>query len=470
MNALRKTILTAMLVIGAAALSAAGQSETVTNQELDAEIQADVTRALERNSRVDQDDITVVAEEGVVTLMGDVASLREEEAAIRTARTVLGVTDVIEQLNVVASGESPAETFVEVDVRSALETSADVDASGIVVDVQGSEVTLLGSVGSLYARERAEEIVLSLVGVEEVTNELSVVPTEERENSAIAADVEQALARNAIVDETDVSVVVSDGVVVLSGTVDSAAERKEARTAALLTPGVVELEDQLELVQIAGDITPSDIREVVIEQLEWDVRVDASDIDVVVEGPRVTLSGTVESARAKQVAVESAESVRGVTVVRDQLQVELVDEIGSRTNVTRAVRNNLRFNTGIEIEDLEVTRTDGVVTISGTVEEAWQRQEAERIAANTRGVAEVINGIVVLPETTRTDTTIEADIKEAIRESSFVDPDGISVDVTDSVVTLTGEVETWFEKETTVDFALQTEGVTVVEDELRVRE
>jgi osmotically-inducible protein OsmY len=460
MNALRKTILTAMLVIGAAALSAAGQSETVTNQELDAEIQADVTRALERNSRVDQDDITVVVEEGVVTLMGDVASLREEEAAIRTARTVLGVTDVIEQLNVVASGESPAETFVEVDVRSALETSADVDASGIVVDVQGSELTLLGSVRSLYARERAEEIVLSLVGVEEVTNELSVVPTE----------VEQALARNAIVDETDVSVVVSDGVVVLSGTVDSAAERKEARTAALLTPGVVELEDQLELVQIAGDITPSDIREVVIEQLEWDVRVDASDIDVVVEGPRVTLSGTVESARAKQVAVESAESVRGVTVVRDQLQVELVDEIGSRTNVTRAVRNNLRFNTGIEIEDLEVTRTDGVVTISGTVEEAWQRQEAERIAANTRGVAEVINGIVVLPETTRTDTTIEADIKEAIRESSFVDPDGISVDVTDSVVTLTGEVETWFEKETTVDFALQTEGVTVVEDELRVRE
>jgi len=458
-----------LLLLGCAAgVIAAGQGESVPNDELDAEIQADVTRALERTNRVDQDAITVLAEDGAVTLMGDVASLREKAAAIETARGVLGVTEVIAQLEVTAGLDSPEESFIEVDVRSALETSADVDASGIVVDVEGSEVTLLGSVDSLYARERAEELTSSLVGVEQVTNELSVEPVETREDAEIARDVEQALARNAVVDESDISVVVSGGVVELVGAVDSAAERKQARTAALLTPGVVELEARLDLVEIAGEITPSDIRQVVIEQLEWDVRVDASDIDVAVEGTRVTLNGTVESARAKQVAVESAESVRGVTVVRDQLQIELVDGIGSRPNVTRAVRNNLQLNAGIEIEDLEVTRTDGVITIAGTVEEAWQRKEAGRIAANTRGVTEVINGIIVLPETTRTDSTIKAEIEEAIRESSLVDSDGITIEVEDGVVTLTGEVATWLEKETIVDFALQTEGVTVVDDGVRV--
>ena len=63
------------------------------------------------------------------------------------------------------------------------------------------------------------------------------------------------------------------------------------------------------------------IREEVCERLTMDHDVDASDIEVLVEGAVVTLNGSVEDRRAKRLAEDISDSVGGVRDVRNNLRV-----------------------------------------------------------------------------------------------------------------------------------------------------
>jgi osmotically-inducible protein OsmY len=247
-------------------------------------------------------------------------------------------------------------------------------------------------------------------------------------------------------------------------------EEQEALDAAQFTAGVTAVVDQLEISDTAfADVATRTIRRQVREQLEWDVRVDASNISISVDDGIVTLSGTVTSAAAESAALASAWSVAGVRDVVDRLDVVADDQPGVDTGIARIVENSIQLDPDIEVEDLEVTQENGVVTLFGSVDEAWMSREAELIAENTIGVQAVENNLVVVPPEERTDVEVRLDVVSSLQADVRVDATDIEVIVDDGVVTLTGTVTSWDAWEQAYAIALQTEGVVDVQaDDLTV--
>ncbi|MFW5688249.1 MAG: BON domain-containing protein, partial [Spirochaetota bacterium] len=216
-----------------------------------------------------------------------------------------------------------------------------------------------------------------------------------------------------------------------------------------------------------GDATTRSIREQVREQLEWDVRVDASNVSVSVSDGIVTLSGTVESAAAESAAIAGAWSVAGVRDVLDRLDVATrVDE--PSTGLARIVENSIRVDPDVVVWSLDVVSDDSVVELYGSVEEAWMAREAATIAENTIGVQAVENNLVVVPPEDRTDVEIRLDIVSSLQSDMRVDASDVDVTVNDGVVTLEGTVASWNAWENAYAIALQTEGVVRVDARLSV--
>jgi len=119
------------------------------------------------------------------------------------------------------------------------------------------------------------------------------------------------------VRQTEIGVIVKDGVVTLTGTVGSYAEKLAAKEAAHRVPGVLDVANEIE-VHVLGDATSTDadIAEAVRHALDWDVLVPAEQIHSTVTHGWVTLEGNVENYRHRldaERAVNHLMGVRGVT-------------------------------------------------------------------------------------------------------------------------------------------------------------
>jgi osmotically-inducible protein OsmY len=141
-----------------------------------------VMRALSDNRRVHPDEIAVQAIDGTVILRGTVGSLVQQVEAARTARRVLGVQSVDDQLRVRPMPDGPADADTRAAVLSALIDDDELHAADIDVDAKDGAVTLSGLVELPRARDRAERIALGVAGVTSVCNRLKVlvpVPAEQ---------------------------------------------------------------------------------------------------------------------------------------------------------------------------------------------------------------------------------------------------------------------------------------------------
>jgi osmotically-inducible protein OsmY len=140
-----------------------------------------VMQALAENRRVHPDEIAVQALDGTVILRGTVGSLVQQVEAARTARHVLGVQSVEDQLRVRPMGpDGRADADTRAAVLSALIDDDELHAADIDVEVEDGDVTLSGLVELSRARERAERVALGVAGVTSVHNRLKVlVPASE---------------------------------------------------------------------------------------------------------------------------------------------------------------------------------------------------------------------------------------------------------------------------------------------------
>jgi osmotically-inducible protein OsmY len=141
-----------------------------------------VTHALAENRRVHADEIAVQAIDGTVILRGTVGSLVQQVEAARTARHVLGVQGVEDQLRVRPMPNGRADADTQAVVLVALIDDDELHAADIDVEAKDGTVTLSGLVELPRARDRAERIALGVAGVAHVRNRLKVlvpVPAEE---------------------------------------------------------------------------------------------------------------------------------------------------------------------------------------------------------------------------------------------------------------------------------------------------
>ena len=203
----------------------------------------------------------------------------------------------------------------------------------------------------------------------------------------------------------------------------------------------------------------------VTNELLWDPKVDNADIVVTAVDGYVTLSGTVTSMREKREAKKDAEHVLGVIAVDNQLQVQLDSmptDAELRDDVKQALLLDLLVPTTVDAEVL-----DGVVTLTGTADWQYQRDEAELVASNIVGTIDVFDDIALTG--LRPDAyDVQKSIKDAFKRNAALDSDGLTVITSNGTVTLDGTVSSWAEHDEALDAAWSAPGVTSVEDNIAV--
>lgn len=213
----------------------------------DAEIQQAVLRELRWDPRIEETDVGVEVDAGVVTLTGTVSSYARRMAAQEAAHRVEGVHDVANDIHVRPPG-STQRTDAEIahEVRRALESHVLVPEERIHCTVTDGWVTLEGEVEYWHQREEAERSIRNLAGMRGLTSKIRVVPPA-ADAVEVREAIEEALERRAERAARHVKIVVHDGMVTLAGPVRSWAEKQAILGAARFTHGVRAVEDHLRI-------------------------------------------------------------------------------------------------------------------------------------------------------------------------------------------------------------------------------
>ena len=230
----------------------------------DEQIEQNVEQALAADKRLAGSDIDVASvNKGVVLLEGSADSMSDHLVALNVAGKVAGVRRVESQVKaedrlgdagsdgvgakasaaVADAGSTASDMWITSAAKMRLLADGDTPALDVNVDTRDGVVTLFGIVPSESAKKAAEANARKVSGVKDVRNELQVVADAKRDavdakDDDIERGVEQALAKSERVDEDGIDVSVKDGIVRLTGSVDSESDRLAAGFAARSTPGV----------------------------------------------------------------------------------------------------------------------------------------------------------------------------------------------------------------------------------------
>jgi osmotically-inducible protein OsmY len=320
----------------------------------DKEIARDVQARLRWDALVDIDGIEVHVGAGTVTLTGAVSSAAEKrrvmsDAWAAGARAVDADALQVQWWRAQRLHRQAPPNPSQAEVAAAIEASAQldprVDAADIRVEVDGSTVTLTGTVPSLRARRAAVQLARDTVGVVEVVDELRVVPATVADRR-LRGDVGFALTINPITHAAGIDVKVDGGRVVLRGRVETFALAAEAVDVAGRVRGVAEVVDALEVADPSRAFhydayaypfyphlrewavystretsrSDDDIKAAIERELAWSPWVRVADLQVDVDGGVATLRGTVRGTRARDAARTNAIEGGAISVV-DRLDV-----------------------------------------------------------------------------------------------------------------------------------------------------
>jgi osmotically-inducible protein OsmY len=205
----------------------------------------------------------------------------------------------------------------------------------------------------------------------------------------------------------------------------------------------------------------------VTEELIWDPKVDSNAIAVTAEEGVVTLRGTVGSLRAKREAKTDAERVYGVKHVNSELDVQIMnDERRADADLRGDILHALTLNTLVPAT-IDAHVADGFVTLTGTANWQFQRDEAESVASNVPGVISVTDEVrLVSPGPSAHD--VQHSIKKAMERNAKLDAESVSVESENGTVTLRGTVSSWSDHDEAVSAAWAAPGVTRVKDHILV--
>jgi osmotically-inducible protein OsmY len=210
----------------------------------DTDVRNDVLSELAWDSRIDEKQIGVQVDHGVVTLGGTVDDMATSTAAVEAAHRVAGVKDVANELQVKSLQSAHlTDTDIAKAVRHALEWDALIPDREIHSTVTAGVVTLEGVVTTPIEREEVERVVGRLKGVRRLDNRLHV--SRVLEADAVAASIRQALNRRSVREAAHLTVRVHEGRVTVEGTVQSREERSTILGAVRGTRGVQAIEDRL---------------------------------------------------------------------------------------------------------------------------------------------------------------------------------------------------------------------------------
>ncbi|WP_454854545.1 BON domain-containing protein [Rhizobium binxianense] len=214
-------------------------------------------------------------------------------------------------------------------------------------------------------------------------------------------------------------------------------------------------------------MSDSNIRQDVLDELEFEPSIDAANIGVAVEDGIVTLTGHVASYAEKTTAEAATRRVKGVRAIAEEIEVRYPerkkhadDEIAARA------LKIISWDTALPDAAINVTVQRGCVTLTGEVPWHFQRIAAEGAVRRLGGVVVVVNRLTVRPTVNITD--IRSRIESALQRNAEIEADGVHVDVSNGKVGLRGNVHSWNERRAAEHAAWSAPGVTMVENFITV--
>lgn len=351
-----------------------------------------------------------------------------------------------------------AQDLADTDITSAINTELWVDnavsANSIDVTTDDGVVTLKGTVNNILAKDRAQALVEATVGVRAIINLIAVKPRTPPADTELATAVKDAWLADPATDSYKLSARAENGVVTLSGTVQSYAERDLSEAVAKGVRGVTGVQNEI-TIDFQDTRSDAAIEIEIKARLENDVRVDDGLVQVDVKNGKVTLAGTVGSLQEKTQAGSDAWVLGVDSVDTDDLEVKwwARDEMKrtstyvSRTDaeIKQAVKDAFRYDPRVVDFKPSVQVSVGTVTLSGIVDNLSAKRAAAQAARNTLGVWRVKNQLKVRTEIPA-DDDLETQVAMALRSDIYVDRYDVTVDADTGWVYLSGKVNTSFEK------------------------
>jgi len=210
------------------------------------------------------------------------------------------------------------------------------------------------------------------------------------------------------------------------------------------------------------------LRHVVLEELEWTPRIDASDVVVAVHDGVVALSGRVRTLAEKKLANCAVWHLRGVVGVRDDIVVQpLAMHRPPDEELAQRAEQILAWDALVPGGAIGVRAEFGVITLTGTLDEPHLRSEAEQRVHQLAGVVNVDNRIDIRPRA-QSAAHLHEKVVRALARHSELDSSAITVDVRDNQVTLSGTVPSFVQRRIAENAAWAAPGVYDVVDRLHV--
>jgi osmotically-inducible protein OsmY len=214
-----------------------------------------------------------------------------------------------------------------------------------------------------------------------------------KNNEELMKNVLNAINWEPLLHAAEIGVMVKDGVVKLSGSVDTYAKKGEAKTAVKNVAGVKKVFENFTVVCKAKDKRTDTEIKLAIEKLfhfNWDIPTEK--ITVIVTNSWVFLSGDLEWEYQRETTTAAVKNLIGITGITNHIRMV---KTSNDTFKKRKIENALERNDTINQKDIDVVVIDTVVRLSGTVETLFQKKVAEIIACNIAGVKEVKNDLKI---------------------------------------------------------------------------
>ena len=217
--------------------------------------------------------------------------------------------------------------------------------------------------------------------------------TEARTDEQIQRAVLEELKWEPRVNPSEIGVAVKEGVVTLTGWVDSYTKRWAAEEAAHRVRGVKAVANDVEVrLPTSSERTDADIAAAAIRALEWDGLIPGEKVQVTVSKGWVTLRGDVEW----QFQKEEAERVaRRLSAVRGVTNLIVVKPRVTPTELKQRIEQAIVRNAELDAQRIQVEVQGSKVTMRGTVRSWTEREAAERAAWAAPGVTAVDNRIMI---------------------------------------------------------------------------
>ncbi|MFY9791446.1 MAG: BON domain-containing protein [Candidatus Sulfotelmatobacter sp.] len=207
----------------------------------------------------------------------------------------------------------------------------------------------------------------------------------------IQENVMAELKWDAKLQPNEIGVTVKDGIVTLTGWVDSFLKKWSAEDVALKVSGVKAVANDLE-VKLSSERTDADVAAAALRALEWDAFVPSDKVQVTVSKGWVTLKGEVEWQYQKEDAERVVRRLAGVKGVSNLITVK---PRATPSDLKKKIEDALVRNAEVDANRIAVDVQGSKAILKGTVRAWAEKEEAERVAWSAPGITSVENRITV---------------------------------------------------------------------------